>query len=221
MPFLAALTPAAAALIGGGATAGATAYGAHVSGKSADKARQSQDRATAESIAFERERENTRRQEKAREDAEAQKQWEAEQAQKKDAYDLDLQDRLYNRSLLQNQEARRAPYRAAGAAALQNLGQMLGLNFDASAYAAPQMPEPGPSGDDQKALSLLGTLRSGLDPTSANLGTLITGLNKAGIKATRARHANNTLDSDDKIVLPSGYITDQIFDVGGSNARWT
>lgn len=222
MPFLAPLTMAGATLIEGASAGAATIYGATKQSGAAKRASQIEDKTAADTIAFEREKEATRKAEFDRQQAEAEKQWQAQQAQARQQFDLDLNDRTFNRNVTATREANLAPYRSAGHAALQSLGSMLGLKFDPNVPAVNASPyDPGPSADDERALTLLGQMRNGLTPTSESLGTLIDGLNKAGIKATRATHANGTLPSDDKIVLPSGYITDQIFDVGAPDARWT
>lgn len=79
-----------------------------ISSKANERAQLDQRRAADEAMRLERER-----------DAEARRQWEAEQAQRKLEWDRMEQDRLAR-------ETRLTPYRQASAAALGRLGDLLG-----------------------------------------------------------------------------------------------
>lgn len=130
---LAALAP----IIAGGAAAGGTVYGARRAGQSADRAARYQSDADERAFQIEQER-----------DAEAKRQWEATEAQKAREFAAAEEERAYNRRLQEEREARQAPYRAASAAALGNLGQILGIDLSAQQerMLAPRMPrqaEPG------------------------------------------------------------------------------
>src|SRR5215510_13577375 len=59
-----------------------------------------------------------------------------------------------------------------------------------------------------------------LPPTSQSVDAILAALQQQGIPAARATHANNSLASDDVIILPDGTEVDLISDVGGAGARW-
>lgn len=115
------LAPAAATAfwgaVGTGAATGASLYGAHKQSQSANRAQQIQSNTDAETIRLERER-----------DAEAKRQWDTEQAFQQQQFAAQEDDRLFNRRLLEQRDARAEPYRQASAAAVGRLGQMLGLS---------------------------------------------------------------------------------------------
>ncbi len=103
MPFLAGPAGMAiATLVGGGAAAGASIYGAKKASKASEKAAEISDQASREAIAFEREKEARRQTEWDRMMAEEEARWYAEQ------------ERL-------------APYRAASEGALAQLVSLAGL----------------------------------------------------------------------------------------------
>ncbi len=124
---MSAATSTILSLVGTAAAAGGVAYGAHTSGKSAQRASDVQAKADAATLA-----ENQAR------DAEAKRQFDIQQANDKAQRDRDNAIADYNHALTVAQEARRAPYRAASAAALSNLGQLLGLNLP----TGPAVPNP-------------------------------------------------------------------------------
>lgn len=113
--------PAIATAVAGGTAAGATIVASHKASNASKRASTIQGRADAEAMAFERERE-----------AEAKRQWDIEQANQ-------TEQRNYDRRLMDEREARMAPYRATSAAALGKLGTMLGIQV-------PQMAEAGGGG---------------------------------------------------------------------------
>lgn len=125
--------PAIASVIAGGTAAGATIYGSRKAGQSARRASEIQSKSDDAALQFERER-----------DAEAKRQWEAQQQFEQQKYAAQEEQRLHDRALADQAEARRAPYRAASQAALQSLAQRLGLHFDmpASAPNGPPMGAP-------------------------------------------------------------------------------
>jgi hypothetical protein len=88
-------------------------YGSHKAGKSADRAAAYQAAADERMFALEVQR-----------DAEARRQWEAQQAMEKQRLDAEEEERSYRRTLDEQREARRAPYRQASQ---QALGQLLGM----------------------------------------------------------------------------------------------
>lgn len=121
--------PAAVAvpLITAAVGAGATAYGARSAGKSARRAQDIQTRTDDQTLQFERERE-----------VEARRQWEAQQAfqaqqfaAQEDERRWQRQQQEYQQRLIEEREARQAPYRAASQQALGRLGDILGLSFNA------------------------------------------------------------------------------------------
>lgn len=132
--------PAAVAipLVTAAVGASATAYGAHSAGKSARRAADVTAKADTDTLALERER-----------DAEARRQWEADQQQKAKEFaaaeeerafarqqaEIAAADRAYQQQLLREREQRAAPYRAMSQQALGNLGSLLGIDMSGSALA--------------------------------------------------------------------------------------
>lgn len=110
--------PAIASVIAGGAAAGATVYGSRQASRGARRAQDIQSRADAAAMEEARQqREEDRRR------------WEAEQEMQRQQWAAQEEERAYHRRLAEEREARAAPYRAASAAALGNLGRMLGIDL--------------------------------------------------------------------------------------------
>ena len=128
--------PAAVAvpLITGAIAGGAQVYGAKKAGQSAKRA--SQVTARADDAAMEEAR---------LEREEAKRQFDAQEAQRAKEFAASEEERVYTRRLQEEKEARQAPYRQASAAALGNLGKMLGINLSQQQQQmlAPRVP-PGP-----------------------------------------------------------------------------
>lgn len=129
----------AATLIAGAVGGGAAAYGAHAAGKSAARASDVQAKADADTLAIERER-----------DAEAKRQFDAQEAQKVKEFAASEEERAYarqqadyDRQLQRDKEARLAPYRQASAAALGSLGKILGIDLSGR-QASVMTPAPVP-----------------------------------------------------------------------------
>lgn len=123
--------------IAGGAAAGATIYGSKKQTQSAKRAQDIQstsDAAAIEEARLERE--------------EAKRQFDISEANRQREIAAAEEERAYNRRLQEEREARQAPYRAASAAALGNLGKMLGIDLSQqqSAMLAPRMPRDGAPG---------------------------------------------------------------------------
>jgi len=160
--------PAAIAIpaIVGALGAGATVYGARTAGASARRASGVQARADDASLQYERERDaEAKRQFDIQQQFEAQK-WQAQEEQR-------LRDRQiadYNQSQAEAAEARRAPYRAASQAALERLGDMLGLKFDSSApnprVAPAGVGPPMPPASSESPWSMDGRTPTNLPPGS-------------------------------------------------------
>ena len=135
---IAAIAPAVAALIGGGAAAGASVYGAKRAGASADRSA----RYTADADRMAMEEARAQREEDAR-------RWAAEQEFQRQQWAAQEEERAYGRRLQEEREARQAPYRQASQAALGNLGQMLGINLGNSplgqSVSAPRSQPPMPA----------------------------------------------------------------------------
>ncbi len=139
--------PAAVAipLVTAAVGAGTTAYGAHAAGKSSRRASDVQAKADADTLAIERER-----------DAEAKRQFDAQEAQKAKEFAASEEERAYarqqadyDRQLQRDKEARLAPYRQASAAALGSLGKILGIDLSgrqASVMTPPPPPMSGQAG---------------------------------------------------------------------------
>lgn len=135
MPFLVPLTMAGATLIGGAGAAVATVASSRSQSGANRRATATQARGTADTLAFEREREATRRAEYDREQAESRTRWEAEERGRAETFVASEEDRLFRRGLDERrvrledeQEARRVPYRQASQQALKRLGDLIGLN---------------------------------------------------------------------------------------------
>ena len=119
--------------IAGGAAAGATVYGSKKAEQSAKRASQASERgdmAAMEEARLERE--------------EGKRQFDAMEAQKAREFAASEEERVYTRRLQEEKEARQAPYRQASAAALGNLGKMLGINLSQQQQQmlAPRVPPP-------------------------------------------------------------------------------
>lgn len=140
--------PAIATAVSGGVAAGATIHGSKQANRASRRASEATERSNAEAMALERER-----------DAEARRQWEAEQEMARQQLAAQEEERAYRRQqdeyqqqLLREREARMAPYRQMSAAALGNLGNLLGIDLGNTALAqnlaAPRTmpPSGGPSG---------------------------------------------------------------------------
>lgn len=151
--------PAIATAIAGGTAAAGTIYGAHKAGSSAKRAQDIQSRADADTLAIERER-----------DAEARRQWEADQAQRAKEFaaaeeerafarqqaEIAATDRAYQQQLLREKEARAVPYRQMSQQALGNLGSLLGIDLSgggpmrsaqmAAPRVQPRMPQQAVAG---------------------------------------------------------------------------
>lgn len=85
--------------------------------------------------------------------------------------------------------------------------------------AAPA-PSGAPTGGGGDPYAIMRAAANGLPPTSGSIDAILTALRAQGIQAGRATHANNSLASDDVIVLPDGSEVDLISDVGGAGAAW-
>lgn len=146
-PAVAAAAIAAGATIGTGAMASRAQSGA--SRRASDVTERS-NRAAEEEARAQREEDRRR--------------WEAEQQHNAQVFAAQEEERAYRRQqdeyqqqLLREREARAAPYRQMSAAALGNLGQMLGIDLGGSPLAqnltaprtAPPAPPGGPGGGPQ------------------------------------------------------------------------
>lgn len=100
-------------------------YANNQQSKATREALMAQQRASEQAMAFDREMENQRHADFLAQQAALQKQWEAEQAFDKSKWDATEEDRLYRRRLDEEKEARRAPFRAAGAAALARIPEII------------------------------------------------------------------------------------------------
>ena len=131
---MAMLTATALSLIGAGAAGGASVYGSKKAGDSAKRA--SQVTARADDAAMEEAR---------LEREEAKRQFDAQEAQRAKEFAASEEERVYTRRLQEEKEARQAPYRQASAAALGNLGKMLGINLSQQQQQmlAPRVPQGG------------------------------------------------------------------------------
>lgn len=138
------ITLPVATLIGTAAAGGAQAYGAHQAGKSATRASAIQERSDAAALEEARlQREEDRRR------------WDAEQA---------LREREFQM---------REPYRQASRVALQNLGGLLGLNFQGGG-GGPRMAGGGGGGMGGGGwMSPSNAGREGFDPYGRRLGDLL------------------------------------------------
>lgn len=121
-----------------GIGAGSNVYGSKKQAQSTRRAQDIQSRADAETLAYERER-----------DAELKRQWEATQEMEARKFAAAEEQRLHDRQLADEAEARRAPYRAASQAALGKLGTILGIQFpQQSATRTTSGPAPMPTRGD-------------------------------------------------------------------------
>ena len=137
---MAMLTATALSLIGAGAAGGASVYGSKKAGQSAKRASQVTERADMAAM------------EEARlEREEAKRQFDAQEAQRAKEFAAAEEERVYRRTqddyqqqLVREKEARQIPYRQASAAALGNLGKMLGINLSQQQQQmlAPRVPPP-------------------------------------------------------------------------------
>lgn len=102
-------------------------FGARSANKTARYAADSNARTIASQMALERERLATEAATNARQEAEAKRQWEANQLMQQRQFDASEEERLYNRRLLDEREARAAPRRAMADRARMRLGALLGM----------------------------------------------------------------------------------------------
>lgn len=101
--------------LAGAAAGGATIYASKAAGGAAKRASAIQSRSDDQALQFAREQ-----------DADARKQWEADQAFKKAQFDAAEEERLYRRRRLDEREARAQPYRDASLAALARMPALMG-----------------------------------------------------------------------------------------------
>lgn len=120
-----------AAAIAGGAQVAGNVIGSRSASRSADRAARSDSAALDQQMALERQR-----------DDEARRQFDAQQQFDAQKWAVTEEQRIYDRRLTEEREARRAPYRAASGAALGRLGDLLGLSFD-SGVRPPSTPPAG------------------------------------------------------------------------------
>ena len=116
MPAIAAAPAFYAALATGAATVGTGVMANRAQGKAtkrADMYQRDADRASMEEARLQR--------------IEDQRRWEAEQANRQREMAAADEERLFNRRLIEEREARQAPYRQASQQALQTLGGILGF----------------------------------------------------------------------------------------------
>ena len=153
--------PAVIPLAVAAVSAGASVYGAKSAGKTARRAATTQRQSDDDAIALERER-----------DAEAKRQWDATGPQNQREFAAAEEERSwrrnqeeYQRRLAEERETRLQPYRQASAAALGNLGKMLGINLSQQqqAMTAPRMPQGGAPGQPPLDVGRDG-LRTGWGP---------------------------------------------------------
>jgi len=124
------------AMVAAGAIAGgASVYGARQQGRSSQRAGEIQERSNTAALDYERQQAEEDKRRFEEEQAAKQKQFDADEAFRQNQWKASEEDRLFHRMLLEQQEARRAPYRAASRAALQRIGDMLGIHFDSSVQA--------------------------------------------------------------------------------------
>src|SRR5262245_8719010 len=81
-------------------------------------------------------------------------------------------------------------------------------------------PSPGGGASGADPYAIMRQAAQGLPATSQSVDQILNALRQQGIPAARATHANNSLASDDVIILPDGTEVDLISDVGGAGARW-
>lgn len=78
----------------------------------------------------------------------------------------------------------------------------------------------GGDAQDKQVVDYINQRKGQLPPTKESLQTIVKELNDQGIPVKFDTHANGTLQSDDKILLPSGTGYDAINNVGGTTASW-
>lgn len=204
-------------------------YAAEAQTRAAMRAAELEAQSARDALAFQRQVESARRNEWAQAQAMNYGLWQQDTAWDRQKY---LNETNYQRGLTADRIDRTAPYRVMGLGALGQLMVKPGAPAPpfsqgsiASLLAGRRDPsiaymEPGAGIGampvDESTSAAIAKAREGLAPTSASLDAIL----KAIPGSKRARHANNTLDSDDKIVLPNGQIVDLIGDVGGPGARW-
>lgn len=120
--------------IAGGAAAGATIYGSKKAGQSAKRASQVQQQADNAAMEEARQQRN-----------EEKRQFDATEAHRQREFAASEEERAYTRRMHEEREARQAPYRQASAAALGNLGQILGIDMSQqqAAMTSPRQFPPG------------------------------------------------------------------------------
>lgn len=175
------------ALIAGLSAGGATAYGAKKSGDAAKAATRIQADTTAKAMAIEEANERRRQQEFDRQEAEAKRQWDAEQARiaeeqtyarMKDALELEA---------VTAQEARRAPKRMASDLALRTMAQSIGINlpemsavaFDPAARARAILAGSGQTGT--------GYAQTASRPAVSSMADAVKGATTPGLTETDPR----------------------------------
>jgi hypothetical protein len=109
------MPPAVGLAIGGIAGAIGTGVAAKTASNATKRASTTQQKANDDALQMERER-----------DAEARRQWDADQAFKKAQWEAQEEERLYSRRRLDERDARAQPYRDASVAALGRLPDLLG-----------------------------------------------------------------------------------------------
>ena len=117
-------------LLAGLAAGGAQAYGAHRQGQASTRASAATTTANAEALRFEREQAAADQRRFDAEQTAKREQWAADEAFRQNQYRASEEDRLFQRMLLEQQEARRAPFREASRQALGRVGDILGIRFD-------------------------------------------------------------------------------------------
>lgn len=144
------MAPAVGFAIAGIAGAVASGVAARSASRASRAATQAQTTSTGAALQFERERE-----------AEAQRQFDAEEAFRESQFAAQEEQRLYERRLQEEREARAAPYRQASQDALQQLRDF----FDLPRGAAPPMPRDA----ERQGAILPGTSDRMLSPFSRRI----------------------------------------------------
>lgn len=167
MPAALAL-PAFWGAVTGVAGGSAAIYGANKMSDASEQSAQVSSKANADAIAEQQRQDAIQKQEFDQQQAQAKAQWDAEQATTKAQWDA--------------QQQIRAPYRQAGAAALSNLGGILGVDFGSGGAGGGGGSAASPSGPPAS-----GPMPSGIDWTASpdQLGQSLTNyFQKAGKPAT-------------------------------------
>ena len=129
-PALAAMT---STLVGAGATAVGSIYGANKASSASRDATAATERSTAEALALERENEQRRREEFDRTEAENRRRYDEATALEKERYAQErerlLADDAFTRTKYSREENRRTPYRVSSVAALNQLNELAGLGI--------------------------------------------------------------------------------------------